>query len=92
MVACPIAGKLIEFIGRRNSLLYLNGPFVLGYGLIAFAQNIEMIYLGRFITGFCGGCFSIAAPVLITEISAPNLRGCFTSLFDMMITVGILYM
>ena len=42
--------------------------------------------------GFCGGAFTIAAPVFITETSDVNIRGALGSGFDMMITVGILYM
>ncbi|ODM92464.1 Facilitated trehalose transporter Tret1, partial [Orchesella cincta] len=89
--ACPIVGLGIERYGRKRCLLLLTAPFLFGWLLITLAQNIWMIYVGRFLSGFCGGGGSIAIPVYVTESASPNIRGMLASGFDMMITVGILY-
>ena len=34
-----------------------------------------MMYIGRFITGLCSGYVSTAAPVYISEIAQPEIRG-----------------
>lgn len=44
------------------------------------------------IAGFSGGGGSIAIPVYVTETASTNIRGMLASGFDMMVTVGILYM
>ncbi|CAL8087044.1 unnamed protein product [Orchesella dallaii] len=89
--ACPIVGFGIERYGRKRCLLLLTAPFLFGWLLITLAQNIWMIYVGRFLSGFCGGGGSIAIPVYVTESASPKIRGMLASGFDMMITVGILY-
>ena len=38
-------------------------PFVLGWLLISFAQNVAMLYAGRVITGLGCGTISLAVPV-----------------------------
>lgn len=49
--ACPIVGYGIERLGRKKCLLLLTAPFLGGWVLITLAQNIWMIYVGRFLTG-----------------------------------------
>lgn len=51
LVSGPITGLLIDKIGRKTSMLILSAPFVLGWLLIAFAQNLAMLLAGRFLTG-----------------------------------------
>jgi len=46
-----VTGSLIERFGRRNVMLALTLPCLLGWGLIFFAQNFTMIYIGRVLTG-----------------------------------------
>ncbi len=49
--ACPIVGYGIERFGRKKCLLLLTAPFLGGWVLITLAQNIWMIYVGRFLSG-----------------------------------------
>ena len=51
VAACPFAGYGISNFGRRTTMLLLSAPFVAGWLLIYFAENLTMIYSGRFITG-----------------------------------------
>ncbi|OXA46822.1 Facilitated trehalose transporter Tret1 [Folsomia candida] len=57
VAAGPASGFGIETLGRRKSMLLLTGPFLLGWLLIYFAYNVNMILAGRFVTGFCSGIF-----------------------------------
>jgi facilitated trehalose transporter len=57
----------MDRIGRKNTMLILSVPFVLGWLLIGYAQNLAMMLVGRFVSGFCGGGFSLVAPVYIGE-------------------------
>ena len=54
MAACPFAGFGITHFGRRMTMLMLTAPFTGGWLLIYFAQNVAMIYAGRFFTGKSG--------------------------------------
>lgn len=45
------SGQSVSKIGRKKTLLILGGPFTIGWAAIAVAQNIYMIYAGRFLTG-----------------------------------------
>jgi SP family facilitated glucose transporter-like MFS transporter 8 len=47
--------------------------------------------VGRFITGMMGGAFSLTAPVYTSEISEKEIRGTLGSYFQLMLTVGILF-
>jgi len=60
LCACLITGFLIGRLGRKTTMLITAPPFVVGWLLIGFAQNFPMIVAGRFVTGFCGGAFSLA--------------------------------
>jgi SP family facilitated glucose transporter-like MFS transporter 8 len=47
--------------------------------------------VGRFITGMMGGAFSLTAPVYTSEISEKEIRGSLGSYFQLMLTIGILF-
>jgi len=91
MTSGPITGIFIDSVGRKTSMLLLSAPFVLGWLLVAYAQNLAMMLCGRFIIGFCGGSFSLAAPVYIGETSEDSIRGALGSGFQLMVVTGILF-
>jgi MFS family permease len=47
--------------------------------------------VGRFITGMMGGAFSLTAPAYTSEISEKEIRGTLGSYFQLMVTIGILF-
>ncbi|CAG7784985.1 unnamed protein product [Allacma fusca] len=93
LISGPIAGFSIDFFGRKTTMMILSAPFVLGWMLITFApaHNLAMIYAGRFLTGFCGGAVSLAAPVYIGETAEDSIRGTLGTGFQLMVTIGILF-
>ena len=51
-MACLLAGLAMNTFGRRGSTLGLTTPaYLIGYILIGSAENIEMVIVGRFLTG-----------------------------------------
>ena len=74
-------------------------PFVLGWVLLLVPGALDMstdaaiwmFYIGRFITGFAGGSYALAAPVYIGETSEASMRGALGSCMQLMVTVGILF-
>lgn len=89
-VCIPI-GFLINFIGRKWTMLLLVAPFVVGWALLIWAQNVFMMYIARFILGIAGGAFCVTAPMYTGEIAQKDIRGTLGSFFQLMITIGILF-
>ena len=89
-VCIPI-GFLINLIGRKLTMLLLVLPFTLGWCLLIWATNIEMMYTARFILGVSGGAFCVTAPMYTGEIAHKDIRGTLGSFFQLMITAGILF-
>ena len=59
----PIGGYLIEALGRKGAIMGASVPFLVGWMLIAFANRVSMLYIGRFTTGMGCGVMSLAVPV-----------------------------
>ncbi|CAG0894217.1 unnamed protein product [Cyprideis torosa] len=97
-----IGGTLIEKLGRKHTLLGTSLPFILGkpsslpfilaWLLIAFAQDVLMIYAGRAIAGLCIGICSLTMPVFLGEIIEPEIRGTLGLLPTTIGNLGILAM
>lgn len=68
-------GPLIDFFGRKVTILGTGIPFVIAYLLIGFADRVSMIVVGRFLAGLCVGINSTAVPVFLGEILDANIRG-----------------
>ncbi|CAM1307207.1 SLC2A8 (predicted) [Pycnogonum litorale] len=89
LIAGPTAGYLIEKIGRKSTLFYVNIPFIVGYLLIAYAKDLGMLLIGRVLTGFCSGIIALSVPVYIGEISPPSVRGCLGTIIQLSVVFGI---
>ncbi|XP_022231814.2 facilitated trehalose transporter Tret1-2 homolog [Drosophila obscura] len=90
-VICIPIGFMIDWIGRRPTMLALIPPYMVGWVLMLFANNVTMLYFGRFILGMCGGAFCVTAPMYCTEISTTALRGTIGSFFQLLIVSGVFY-
>ncbi|KAL7644376.1 UNVERIFIED_CONTAM: hypothetical protein RMT77_005206 [Armadillidium vulgare] len=75
MIGCPIAGFSLYFFGRRGTIIYSTIPLVIGWIIIMFSQNFEMLVIGRFITGIYCSLISTAVPTYTAEYSSPRIRG-----------------
>lgn len=89
-VCIPI-GFLINMIGRKWTMLFLVLPFILGWTMLIWAVNVSMLYASRFILGIAGGAFCVTAPMYTGEIAQKEIRGTLGSFFQLMITIGILF-
>lgn len=89
-VCIPI-GILINILGRKMTMLLLVIPFTIGWILLIWAQNLAMMILGRVLLGIAGGAFCVTAPMYTGEIAQKEIRGSLGSYFQLMLTVGILF-
>lgn len=79
----------MEKLGRRASQILLSVFYIGGWTIIGFAGNINLILLGRFITGFCQGWLGPLGPVFVGEISSPAYRGLFLAGLSLSIASGV---
>ncbi|XP_056631507.1 facilitated trehalose transporter Tret1-like [Diorhabda sublineata] len=91
MIMCFPAGFIADHIGRKPTCLLTAFPFVFGWLLILFAQNVYMLYAGRIITGASGGSFVVLAPIYTTEIAQIHHRGALGSFMQYLLVIGIFY-
>lgn len=67
-----------------------SGIFLVGCVIQATAYSLVQMLLGRFITGLTVGLLSAAVPLYQSEMAPPELRGALVSIYQLMITLGIL--
>lgn len=68
-------GPLIEYLGRKYTILATAVPFIISWLIIALSIEVWMVLLGRAISGFCVGVASLALPVYLGETVQPEVRG-----------------
>uniref|UniRef100_A0A8C3JGU2 Solute carrier family 2 member 6 n=1 Tax=Calidris pygmaea TaxID=425635 RepID=A0A8C3JGU2_9CHAR len=81
---------LNDRLGRKLSIMFSALPSAVGYALLAGAQDIGMLLLGRVLTGYAGGVTSASIPVYISEISHPGVRGMLGACPQIMAVLGSL--
>lgn len=89
-ISCLPIGILMKKFGRKWTMLSLVVPFMIGWGLVAWAQNFVMLMFGRFTLGIAGGAFFVTAPQYSSEISEKEIRGITGTFLQVLVNVGIL--
>ena len=62
-IGAPLAGALADHYGRYKVFLITIGLSIFGYAVMALGvywQSLEWLFIGRLVTGFCSGNFSLA--------------------------------
>ena len=72
MFGSIIGGWTIDHLCRKGAIIACIVPFELGYLLIAFARNHEMLYAGRVISGVASGMVSLAVPVSLLDTNVDS--------------------
>ena len=81
LFSCAISGILMSKIGRKWTLITLNGPLLLGWICLlipAYKTDIttpNLFYVGRILTGLGTGGFANVGPVYISEVTETSIRG-----------------
>lgn len=84
------SGWLSFKLGRRYSLMVGSILFVVGSVLSAFSPNVETLIFSRALLGFAVGIASYTAPLYLSEIAPEKIRGSMISMYQLMVTIGIL--
>lgn len=84
------AGWLADAISRKWTKFVGGAIYTLAAVASAFAPNVVLLCVARFVIGLAVGTASFVAPMYISEQSPKHLRGGMTALNQVMITFGIL--
>ena len=77
-------------LGRKKSLMSGAALFVLGSIGSACAPNVPILLISRVMLGFAVGIASYVAPLYLSEMAEKEDRGKLISMYQMMVTIGIL--
>ena len=77
-------------LGRKKSLMAGAALFIIGSIGCACALNIATLLVSRVMLGFAVGIASYVAPLYLSEMSEKEDRGKLISMYQMMVTLGIL--
>jgi SP family galactose:H+ symporter-like MFS transporter len=84
------AGWMSAALGRKRSLTLGAVLFVAGSLLCAFAWSPNTLIMARVVLGLAIGIASFTAPLYLAEVAPEYIRGAMVSLYQLMITIGIL--
>jgi len=91
VIGCFISIPTMSWLGRRGAALYvMSASYLLGYILIGFAQNVEMIIAGRLLGGIGLGLTLSITPVYLAETSSIHHRGVLGVIPPLFTQIGLL--
>ncbi len=85
-----LSGRFTDILGRKRAILITAAIFAVGSILCAVAGSIPVLIVGRLAVGVAIGVASYTAPLYISEMAPPKLRGALVTLNQLAITSGIL--
>jgi sugar porter (SP) family MFS transporter len=89
MVGALVGGMVADRIGRRATLVWAAGIFIVGSLLAPLAANVAVLIVARAIIGIGIGFTSVTAPVYVSELAPPQSRGMLIGLYQFALTLGI---
>src|SRR5262249_34003177 len=90
VVGSLIGGWPTDRFGRKPTLLWIGLLYLVGAIGSALVSNLFLFIAARFIGGLGIGISTVAAPLYISEIAPPRLRGRLAGMFQFNIVFGIL--
>jgi sugar porter (SP) family MFS transporter len=90
VIGAMFTGRLSDIFGRKKTILSAAIIFVIGAAWSGWAPTPELLIIARLFIGLAIGISSFSVPLYIAEISPTHMRGRLVSLFQLLITIGIL--
>lgn len=91
MLGCPVTAGLVDKLGRKNMMLIMTIPTLIGWAMIIWAESVVWVCAGRLLTGFASGSYSVIVPLYTSEIAEKEIRGTLGTYFQLQVTGGILF-
>lgn len=89
MIGAIAGGAIADQIGRRATLVWAAGIFIVGSLLAPWSPNVWVLIVARAIIGAGIGFTSVTAPVYVSELAPPQSRGMLIGLYQFALTLGI---
>jgi MFS family permease len=89
MFASVIAGFFADLLGRKVMMLISAVMFIASVGIIFTSQTYLPLLLGRILQGMSGGVIAVVVPLYLVECLRADTRGRGASIFQFMLTLGI---
>jgi len=89
MFASVIAGFFADLLGRKLMILVSAVMFVASVAIIFTSQSYFPLLFGRLLQGMSGGVIAVVVPLYLAECLKADVRGKGTSIFQFMLTFGI---
>jgi MFS transporter, SP family, galactose:H+ symporter len=89
-IGALLAGWMSSVLGRKRSLILAAVLFVAGSLLCGFAWSPSTLIAARVVLGLAIGVATFTAPLYLAEVAPEYIRGAMISLYQLMITIGIL--
>ncbi|CAH0564573.1 unnamed protein product [Brassicogethes aeneus] len=86
-----VTGKIADRFGRKVTLLCVAVPYVISFVALAFAQNVCIFYVARFIQGVALGCTLQIVSMYFGEITEKSNRGRISSSLAIFSGLGVLF-
>ncbi len=90
VIGAMFTGRLSDIIGRKKVILLAAIIFIIGAAWSGWAPSDKVLIAARLFIGLAIGISSFSVPLYIAEISPTKIRGRLVSLFQLLITIGIL--
>lgn len=90
VVGALFTGRITDYLGRKKVILASAFVFATGAVWTGLAPTVTQLMISRFYLGLAIGVSSFAVPLYISEIAPTKIRGTLVSMFQLLITVGIL--
>uniref|UniRef100_A0ACD5X0L8 Uncharacterized protein n=1 Tax=Avena sativa TaxID=4498 RepID=A0ACD5X0L8_AVESA len=91
LIATFFASYTTRRLGRRLTMLIAGVFFIVGVIFNGAAQNLAMLIVGRILLGCGVGFANQAVPLFLSEIAPTRIRGGLNILFQLNVTIGILF-
>ncbi|XP_073012429.1 sugar transport protein MST4 [Typha latifolia] len=91
LTATFFASYTTRNLGRRLTMLIAGIFFIVGVIFNGAAQNLAMLIVGRILLGCGVGFANQAVPLFLSEIAPTRIRGGLNILFQLNVTIGILF-
>ena len=90
MLGAVCCGRLSDIFGRRKIILVSAVIFAVGALWSGLATDLTSLVFSRLFLGIAIGVASFTVPLYIAEIAPAKSRGRLVSMFQLMVTIGIL--